>query len=140
MSSAAPKSVSQRTGSSASIVRAPPGPSTAKPWFWLVISTRPGRQVLDRVVGAVVAERQLVGLEADRAAEQLVAEADAEHRHLADEPADGLDDVVERGGVAGAVGEEDASGSLASSSSALAVHGCSSTVAPRSRRLRTIEA
>ena len=45
----------------------------------------PGREVLDRVVGAAVAEAQLVGLEADGAAEQLVAEADAEDRHAADE-------------------------------------------------------
>ena len=36
-----------------------------------------GAQVLDRVVGAAVAEGQLVGLQADRAAQQLVAEADA---------------------------------------------------------------
>jgi hypothetical protein len=40
----------------------------------------PGLEVLDRVVGAAVAERQLVGVEADRAAEQLVAEADPEDR------------------------------------------------------------
>ena len=66
-----------------------------------------GRQVLDRMVGAVVAERELVGLEADRAAQQLMAEADAVDGRFADELADGLDDVVERGRVAGAVGEED---------------------------------
>ena len=46
----------------------------------------PGAQVLDRVVRAAVAERQLERLEADRAAQQLVAEADAEHRPLPDEP------------------------------------------------------
>src|SRR3954447_9495594 len=40
----------------------------------------PRRQVLDRVVGATVAERQLEGLEPNRPAEQLVAEADPEHR------------------------------------------------------------
>ena len=66
-----------------------------------------GGQVLDRVVGAAVAERQLEVSRPDRAAEQLVAEADAEHRPLADQLADGLDDVVERRRVAGAVGEED---------------------------------
>ncbi len=59
------------------------------------------------MVGAVVAERQLVGLQADRAAEQLMAEADAVDGLLADELFDGGDDVVERGRVAGAVGEED---------------------------------
>ena len=48
------------------------------------MSILPGLEVLDRVVRAAVAERQLEGLEADRAAEQLVAEADARHRHLAD--------------------------------------------------------
>ena len=67
----------------------------------------PGRQVLDRVVGAAVAERQLERLQADRAAQQLVAEADAPDRPAADELAHRLDDVVERRRVAGAVGEED---------------------------------
>ena len=52
------------------------------------------------MVGAAVAERQLEGLEADRAAQQLVAEADAEHRHLPDQLAHVADDVVERGRVA----------------------------------------
>ena len=64
------------------------------------------------MVGAAVAEGELVGLEADRAAEQLVAEADAEDGLLADQLADGVDDVVEGGGVAGAVGEEDDVGVL----------------------------
>ncbi len=41
MSSAAPKSVSQRTGSSVSIVSPPPGGRTAKPWFWEVMSIFP---------------------------------------------------------------------------------------------------
>ena len=64
------------------------------------------------MVGAAVAEGQLEGLEADRAAEQLVAEADAEDGLAADQLADGVDDVVERRGVAGAVGEEDDVGVL----------------------------
>ena len=64
-------------------------------------------QVLDRVVGAAVAEGQLEGLEAERPAEQLVAEADAPHGPPPDELAQRLDDVVERRRVAGAVGEED---------------------------------
>ena len=66
-----------------------------------------GAQVLDRVVGAAVAEGELVGLQADGLAEQLVAEADAPHRPRADELAHGGDDVAQRGGVAGAVGQED---------------------------------
>ena len=69
-----------------------------------------GAQVLDRVVGAAVAERELERLQPDRAREQLVAEADAEHRLAPDQRADGVDDVVERGGVAGAGHEEDAVG------------------------------
>jgi hypothetical protein len=64
-------------------------------------------QVLDRVVGAAVAEGKLEGLEAHRPAEQLVAEADADHRLLAHHSPDVLDDVVERARVAGAVGEKD---------------------------------
>src|SRR3954447_9731100 len=44
-----------------------------------------GRQVLDRVVAAAMAEGQLEGLQADGAAEQLVAEADAPHRLDADD-------------------------------------------------------
>ena len=108
MSSAAPKSVSQRTGSSASIVSPPSGGRTAKPWFWEVMSILPGLEVLDRVVGAAVAERQLERVEPDRAAEQLVAEADSDDAAcLPTSLADGVDDVVEGGGVAGAVGEED---------------------------------
>src|ERR1044072_7605333 len=42
-------------------------------------------QLLDRMVGAAVAEGQLEGLQADGAAEQLVAEADAEERLVADQ-------------------------------------------------------
>ena len=66
-----------------------------------------GGQVLHRVVGAMVAERQLVGGEPDRLAEQLVAEADPVHRALADERADRLHDVAEGGRVTRAVGQED---------------------------------
>ena len=39
-----------------------------------------GGQILDRLVDAAVAELELVGAEAECAAEQLVAEADAEER------------------------------------------------------------
>ena len=42
--------------------------------------------------------------------QQLVAQADAEDRHLAQQPADGLHGVAHRGRVARAVGEEDAVG------------------------------
>ena len=52
--------------------------STAKPWFWLVTSTRSVRALEHRMVRAAVAERQLEGLVPGREREQLVAEADAE--------------------------------------------------------------
>ncbi len=70
-------------------------------------------QVLDRVVAAAVAERELERLEADGPGEQLVAEADAEHGQLPDRRADRLDEVAERGGVAGAGDEEDPVGAAA---------------------------
>ena len=47
--------------------------STAKPWFWLVMTTVPRLQVLHRVVGAVVAELHLHGLRARGEAHELVA-------------------------------------------------------------------
>ncbi len=90
--------------------------STAKPWFM--------RGDLDAAIGAVrqrltgwLAPRWpwciLVRLRADREAEQLVAEADAEHR-LARPPSSCLDHRhridAGRGRVAGAVGEEHAVG------------------------------
>ncbi len=57
-----------------------------------------------------MAELQLVGLAAHRQAEQLVAQADAEDGLLADQLADVGDLRLERLGIAGAVGEEDAVG------------------------------
>jgi hypothetical protein len=66
------------------------------------------REVLDRVVGAAVAERELVRRPAHAHGQHLVTEADAEHRH----PGFGGDlgvapDIVERGGIARPVAEED---------------------------------
>ena len=99
-----------------------------------------GRQVLDRVVGAVVAERELVGLKPDGPAQQLVAEADAVHRQLADQLADRLDDVAQRGRIAGAVGEEDRVGVVARADPRRSrCTGAARRWRPRSRRLRTIE-
>ena len=87
------------------------GASTAKPWFCAVTSTLPVRRSMTGHVDAAVAELQLVGAEAQRAAEDLVAEADAEQRHLRlerllREP----DGVVGGGRVARAVAQEDAVG------------------------------
>ena len=47
-----------------------------------------GAQVLDRVVGAAVAELELEGLHAERLRQELVPEADAEHGHLAEQALD----------------------------------------------------
>ena len=60
-------------------------------WFWLVISTRPVATSPHRVVAAVVAEGQLERGPAQGVAQQLVAEADAEHR----DPAQQVGDVGE---------------------------------------------
>ena len=61
-----------------------------------------------RLIDAAVAEGQLVGLETERAAEQLVAEADAEVRHpSAEHLLQQLDVALACGGVARAVREED---------------------------------
>ena len=96
-----------------------------------------GGQVLDRVVGAVVAEGQLVGLQAHRPAQQLMAEADPVDR-AACRPARGRcrRRSPARAGSPGPLARKTASGAPASSSSGPAVQGCSSTVAPRARRLR----
>jgi hypothetical protein len=69
-----------------------------------------GREVDHRLVAAVVAELHLVGLAAEHVAEDLVAEADAEHRHLLHEHRRRADRVAADRGVAGAVAEEHAVG------------------------------
>ena len=71
-----------------SIVRAPAGPERGEAVVLGGDLDAPGLQVAHRVVGAAVAEGQLEGLQADRPAEQLVAEADPPHR-LARRPARG---------------------------------------------------
>jgi hypothetical protein len=93
--------------------------STAKPWFCDVISTRPDAELEHRVVGAVVPELHLDGARAAREPEQLVAEADAEHRDV------GLEDLLDRRdrivaglGITGTVRQEHAVGRSASTSSA----------------------
>ena len=67
-------------------------------------------QVLDGLVAAAVAEFELEGLAADGVAEDLVAEADGEDGFARQQDADLAVDVVEGGGIAGAVGEENAVG------------------------------
>ena len=83
--------------------------STAKPWFWLVIATLPVAQVAHRLVAAVVAELELEGPAAQGEAEELVAEADAEDRHVGvDQLADVVDDLGQRLRIARAVREHHA--------------------------------
>ena len=56
--------------------------STAKPWFCDVISTLPVSSFFTGWLRAAVAELQLERRAAHRQAEDLMAEADAEHRHV----------------------------------------------------------
>src|SRR4029079_14819088 len=68
-----------------------------------------GADVLDRVVRAAMAELQLERARAEREAEELVPQADAEDGLARpDERFDRPDRALERGRIAGAVGEEDA--------------------------------
>ena len=69
-----------------------------------------GADVLDGLVAAAVTEFEFVGCGAHGEAEELVAEADAEDGFLADEFFQGVLDVGDGFGVAGAVGDEDAVG------------------------------
>ena len=69
-----------------------------------------GEVVAHRVVAAVMAEFELVCLAAQGNAGELMAEADSEDRHAAQEFANGAHGVIDRLRVAGAVGEEDAVG------------------------------
>ncbi len=64
-------------------------------------------QVLDRMIAAMVAELELVGLAAQREAEQLMSQTDAEQGRLALQLADGVLGILQRLWVARAVGEED---------------------------------
>ena len=63
-------------------------------------------QVLHRVVGAVVPERQLVRGPAERSRQELVAEADPEDGDAADQVGDGGRRTGQGGRIARAVGEE----------------------------------
>ena len=69
-----------------------------------------GAEVFDGLGAAAVAEFEFEGFAAEGVAEDLVAEADGEDGGFAHELVDFLVDVTERGGISGAVGEEDAVG------------------------------
>ena len=59
------------------------------------------------MVGAAVPERKLERLEPEREPEDLVAQADAEQRHLSEQVTDRFDRTVEHRRVARAVADED---------------------------------
>src|SRR6185437_11769005 len=67
-----------------------------------------GRLLPHRMVAAVVAELELVGLAAQRQPDQLVPEADAEDGHAAQEPANALHRIRARLRIAGAIREKHA--------------------------------
>ena len=67
-----------------------------------------GKQILHRMVRAVVAEFQLEGFAAESKAAELVSEADAEDRDAPEQLADICDGVGDRLGVSGAVRKEHA--------------------------------
>src|SRR5260370_6834039 len=75
----------------------------------------PGRELLDWMVGAAMAERHLLRLAAERQREKLMAEADAENRRARfDDVADDRHGVFAGGGrIAGTVRQEDAVGLIA---------------------------
>jgi hypothetical protein len=67
-------------------------------------------QVLNGMIGAVVAEFQFKGLAAERQSTELMAEADAENGDAAKELLNIFDGVADGLGIAGAVRKEDAIG------------------------------
>src|SRR5256885_6076230 len=66
----------------------------------------PGREILHGMVGAVMAEGQLVGLAAGREPQDLMAEADTEDRHAADQGAHAVHQIGYALRIAGAVRQE----------------------------------
>jgi hypothetical protein len=76
------------------------GAATAKPWFWRGDLESCPSQVLTGRFAPRWPERQLEGLEADRAAEDLVTEADPEDGHLCHQLATDRDDVAEEPRIA----------------------------------------
>ena len=111
--------------------------STAKPWFCVVISTRP-------VAGSTRADWPRDGRTSICTScpagqgQQLMPQADAEDRLLAQQVADRLLGVAERLGIAGAVGEEHAVGLQCQDSPAVAVPGRMVTRQPMSNKCRAM--
>jgi hypothetical protein len=94
-------------------------------------------EVLHRMVGAVVAELHLEGLGAGRQRQDLVAQADAEGGiAVLDQFARGLDGVVARLRVAGAVGQEHAVGLELAHLGGGRLGGTTVTLQPRSASMR----
>jgi hypothetical protein len=108
--------------------------STAKPWFWLVISTCCVSRSFDRVVRAMVAELHLDRARSRGEAHDLVAQADAEGRHASvDQLARRGDRVAAGLGSPGPLDRQDARPGSASASPALAWAACTSRKCSRDR-------
>ena len=70
-----------------------------------------GFQILHRLVAAAMAEFQLESFSAERLAENLVAEADAENRNAGvEQRLHFAHDIIQRGRIAGAVREKNSGG------------------------------
>jgi hypothetical protein len=111
--------------------------STAKPWFWLVMLTRPLSRSFTGWLAPWWPNFILKVLGARGQRQDLVAQADAEGGRAAGEQfAHGLDGVVAGLGVAGAVAEEDAVGLSFSTSAAGVVAGTTVTRQPRLASMR----
>src|SRR5271166_5030256 len=65
-----------------------------------------GAKILDRMIRAMMSKIQFVGFSSQREAENLMPEADAEHRLLAEDAFHRLARIRQRGGIAGAIGKK----------------------------------
>ena len=89
-----------------------------------------------RLIGAAVAELEFERLATQGQAEELMAQANAEHRFLADQLANGLDGVLTGSGSPGPLDRKMPSGLQARTSSAVAVPGITVTRQPTCTRQR----
>ena len=125
-------------GCSPSIRVSPPGPYCEAVILRSDVDSA-AAQVFYGVVDSAVSERQLVCLQAKGAAQQLVAEADAENRAHSDNLTDArIDDVLKGRGSPGPFAKKTTSGSWSRTSCAEQVHGSRVSWQPRSRSWRTM--
>jgi hypothetical protein len=103
-----------------------------------VISTLPGGQVLDRLVGSPVAEFQFVGPPAQGQSQNLVAQTDAEDGQPAQQLFDRLDAVDTGSGSPGPLERKRPSGAMAMMADASVAAGTTTTSNPARSRQRAI--